>query len=119
MGFRVKDVRIDKQKVLAITDGPKYAEYAKSRAERLVDLAVAVFEAAETEPGHRKSENSPPVYVQSFEIRKIGRRWRVVNTDPGANLVEFGAHPRGGPTPTLRYAPMRKALDLLEAEGRL
>lgn len=118
MGYKVKTVTLDKEKMLAILDGPKYSALAKARGETLKEIAIQIFNAKETEPGVRESELTPPVYIESFVVKKIGRKWRVVNTDPGALLVEFSAHPGGGSTRTLGYAPMRLALDALEAEAR-
>lgn len=63
---------------------------------------------------------TPPPYSESFRMRKAPALVRgvggyiVYNIDPIADLVEFGAHPRGGPTQTLRYRPFGRALDSME-----
>lgn len=80
--------------------------------------SIAVFMDRKRDVPWRPSETSPPKYAESFELRKLGRIWRLVNKDPGAIWVEFGAH-AGGVTSVLKYKPMRTALDMLEAEGRL
>lgn len=58
---------------------------------------------------------TPPPYADSFYVRKLMRRgmtiYRVGNNDPVAVLVEFGAHPRGGPTETLGYRPLGAGVD--------
>lgn len=118
MAYRVGTPRIDRKKMLTITDGPKYSKYAKEQASKLKALAIDVFHEREVGGPWRPSDTSPPRYVQSFVIRKVGRNWRLVNEDPGAVWVEFGAH-AGGVAPVLKYAPMREALDRLEAQERL
>ncbi|MFC6021507.1 hypothetical protein ACFP2T_35730 [Plantactinospora solaniradicis] len=102
--------------MIQIAEGPRGEALARDRAEKLIDYAIEIFDAAETEPGNRKSEYTPPIYNRSFAVRKRGRRLRVVNRDGGTNFVEWGAHPGNGPTFALGYAPMRKALDRLGNE---
>lgn len=115
MAYRVGTPKVDGKKMLTITDGPKYSKYAKEQAGKLRGYAIDIYHAREKGGPWRPSNTSPPKYVESFVIRKVGRNWRLVNEDPGAVWVEFGAH-AGGVAPILKYAVMRTALDRLEAE---
>lgn len=58
---------------------------------------------------------TPPPYAESFFTRSFRRGhvtvYAVGNDDPVADLVEFGAHPRGGPTATLGYRPLGAGID--------
>lgn len=119
MAFRVGTPKIDgKKMVQVINTTGRYERYAKTQLERLRELAIDVFHEREAGGRWRPSETSPPRYVEVFVLRKIGLNYRLVNRDPGANWVEWGAH-AGGVTPVLKYAPMRTALDRLESEERL
>lgn len=115
MAYRVGTPKVDGKKMLTITDGPKYSQVAKDHARRLQIHAIEVYYERKHDVPWRPSNTSPPKYVESFVVRKVGRNWRLVNEDPGAVWVEFGAH-AGGVTPILKYAVMREALDRLEAE---
>lgn len=116
MAWRVGTPKIDGRKMLAITDGPKYAEYAKKQAGKLKELAIEVYNERYKAGPYRTSKTSPPKYVEVFVVRKIGRNWRLVNEDPGATWVEWGAHAGGNPeAPILKYKPMRTSLDRLES----
>lgn len=119
MAFRVRELKINETKYVSIVDGPKYSKEARAKGQKLIAYAGQIFLQHEVEEGHRASEWSPPHYIESFQLKKVGRVWRVINEDPGAMAVEFGVHPGGGETLALGYAPMRRALDALEAEGRL
>lgn len=118
MAWRVGTPKIDGRKMVQVinTTG-KYERYAKHQMERLRELAIEVFEEQEVPGPRRESNTSPPWYVEVFVIRKIGLNFRLVNRDPGAQWVEWGAH-AGGVTPILKYKPMRTALNLLEFEER-
>lgn len=119
MKWRVGTPKIDGRKMLTITDGPKYADVAKKQAGQLKVLAIQVYKERFKNGPWRTSNTSPPKYVEVFTIRKIGRNWRLVNEDPGAVWVEWGAHPGGNPDVfILKYAPMRTALDRLEGRER-
>lgn len=119
MAYRVGTPKIDGKKMVQVlnTTG-RYEKYAKGQLERLKVLAIEVYNERSRHLPFRPSETSPPRYVESFVLRKIGLNYRLVNRDPGANWVEWGAH-AGGVTPVLKYAPMRTALDRLEAQERL
>ena len=116
--YRVSPVRLDRKKILASVDSPEYVRLVKESGQELIDIAIEVFDLSETEPGNRPSRWTPPIYRQSFDIRKVGRTWRIINTDPGATAVELGVHPGGGPTLAMRYFPIRRALDALGARAR-
>lgn len=119
MAFRVGTPKLDgKKMVQVINTTGKYEKYAKRQLNRLQELAIEIYREQEVEGPWRPSGTSPPKYVESFVIRKVGFNHRLVNRDPGANWVEWGAH-AGGVAPILKYAPMRTALDRLEAEERL
>lgn len=89
----------------------------RSKLEQLKAAAVLVYLAEEKKDVWRPSETSPPLYTRSFKIQKSAgvRKWQLVNFDPGAMWVEYGTHPGGGDTFTLRYRPMGKALIVMEA----
>lgn len=78
--------------------------------EEIITEAKAVY-SARAEGDNRLSETSPPKYLESFSaVKTSDGNWAVVNDDPGAAWVEFGAH-AGGRTPVLKYAPLRTAVD--------
>lgn len=64
---------------------------------------------------------TPPAYSESFFIRSRQENHRRVysvgNDDPVAVLVEFGAHPRGGPTEVLGYRPLGHGVDAVANGG--
>lgn len=67
---------------------------------------------------------TPPPYAESFYVDRAvysDSRKRGVfvagNNDPVAMLVEFGAHPRGGPTEVLGYRPLGHGIDAAAGEG--
>ncbi|WP_143194179.1 hypothetical protein [Micromonospora sp. CB01531] len=119
MAWRVGTPKIDGRKMVQIinTTG-KYEKYAKGQLRRLREIAIEIYHDREVGGPWRKSNTSPPKYVEVFVIRKYGMNYRLVNRDPGAQWVEWGAH-AGGKVAILKYAPMRTALDRLEAEERL
>lgn len=118
MPYKVGTPKIDGRKMLTITDGPKYSKYAVVQARKLRRHCIDIYYERYVGGVWRPSNTSPPKYAESFVVRKVGRNWRLVNEDPGAVWVEFGAR-AGGTTPILKYAVMRTALDRLEAEERL
>lgn len=119
MAFRVGTPKLDGRKMVQVinTTG-KYEKYARGQLLKMKAFAIEVYLEREAGGPWRPSNTSPPKYVEVFVIRKVGMNYRLVNRDPGANWVEWGAH-AGGVTPILKYAPMRTALDRLEAEERL
>lgn len=92
-----------------ILQGTGVSRFTKRKCEAIVDEAIRIFQS---QAKHTKAP-TPPEYIHSFLIEKIGRYFRIVNHDPVANLVEFGAHPGGGETFTLRYRPLGRAIEVL------
>lgn len=92
---------------------PRYDAYAISRLELLEAEAKRIFRMRRKGP-FRPSPTSPPRYEQSFVKAKVGRTWWLINNDPGALWVEFGAH-AGGRTLVLKYRPLGLALDSVSA----
>jgi hypothetical protein len=83
------------------------------KAEEFVTIARGIFE------GHSQHDPFPPVYYStSFKVRGVRdglvRGVRILNSDPTAVWVEFGAH-AGGKTPVLRYRVFGRTADILEA----
>ena len=117
---RVKKLHIDGAKLKAVAaTSPEYHRYAKSRAERWVEIAKAIFVAREVKTNQGEtSETSPPRYLQSFFIDTLPNGVIRAGNSDETFWVEHGAH-AGGKTPVLGYRPMTLALDALEAEGRL
>lgn len=98
----------------------------KFQAEKFKAIAIGVFQA------QSKHEEEPPAfYTSSFVIKRVfrpldgvdnlpGYAYQVGNTDPIANLVEFGAHPGGDATTrVLRYRVFGRTLDIMELSGGL
>ena len=119
MAYRVGTPKLDGRKMAQVinTTG-KYERYARAQLLKIKEYAIQTYLEKEAGGPWRPSNTSPPKYVESFVIRKVKMNFRLVNRDPGANWVEWGAH-AGGVAPILKYAPMRTALDRLEAEERL
>jgi hypothetical protein len=107
--------RLDIRKVEGIVDRSPVLETMKQhRATELRNRARMLFLARQIPTNEwRTSETSPPKYVLSFRLQRVKALkhydWRVVNNDPAAIWVEFGAH-AGGRTLVLRYFPMTEAL---------
>lgn len=79
--------------------------------EELEAKAISIFLAMEVKGPHRLSNTSPPFYIESFEPRRFGNKWRLYNTDPNGFWVEFGAHSgEHHTTPILKYRPLGRAL---------
>jgi len=100
---------------------PRANEYVRAKAEEIKRVAIAYFESVQVSDNEwRLSETTPPKYVASFKLRRIKTvrafKWRVINDDPGALFVEYGAH-AGGRTFVLRYKPMTRALDIVAASS--
>jgi hypothetical protein len=110
----ITELEIDWQKVKKVaTRSPLYEFYARKKAEEIKQVAIAVYlgqQRADNEA--RTSETSPPKYLLSWEIKQDGSDFFLINTDPGAMWVEFGAR-AGGKTRVLRYKPLTRALDIV------
>lgn len=95
------------------TSSSGYYAYAESRAEVLKSAAEGVFNTEEHKHNQwRTSETTPPKYLQSWKIERDGNNVYLINEDPAAMWVEFGAH-AGGETPVLRYKPLTRALEIV------
>lgn len=95
---------------------PRADEYVHAKAEEIKHTAQAVFISRQRDDNEwRLSETTPPKYLASFKLRRIKTvrafKWRLINDDPGAIFVEYGAH-AGGRTFVLRYKPMTTALGI-------
>lgn len=102
---------------LVLHTDPRMDAYGHFVATEIKDAAIAVFSGSQRWDNEwRLSETTPPKYIKSFKIRKLkrirGLAWKVVNEDPGAVWVEFGAH-AGGETFVLRYRPLGRAIDIV------
>lgn len=103
-------------RAVAITS-PQYDTYARRRAELLKEVAIRVFQARQRRDNEeRTSEHTPPKYIVSWKIERDGEGHKLINTDPAANLVEWGAR-AGGETPVLKYRPMGTALEIVSNQG--
>lgn len=96
---------------------PRANAAVRAIAQELMDTAKVVFLARQRADNEsRTSEFTPPKYINSFQINKLKRlrgvAWEVRNIDPGATLVEYGAH-AGGQTFVLRYKPLTVALEII------
>lgn len=107
------------RKVLA--NSTEYRVYSHRVATRIKDAAMTVFSRAQRWDNEwRLSETTPPKYLASFRIEwhKATITHRMINGDPGWNLVEYGAHPGGHPHVfVLRYRPLARGLDIVAAGG--
>ncbi len=96
---------------------PRAATYMAAKCEEVVEVAKAIFlKAQRSDNEGRTSEYTPPKYINSFRTERLrrvrGLAWIIRNTDPGATLVEYGAH-AGGTTFVLRYKPMTRAMEIV------
>lgn len=104
---------------LVLHTDPRMDAYGHRVATEIKDAAIAVFSSSQRWDNEwRLSETTPPKYIKSFKIAKLkrirGLAWKVVNDDPGAVFVEFGAH-AGGQAFVLRYRPLARAIDIVAA----
>lgn len=89
-----------------------------ARALEILEEAKRIFNIQQRHDNEwRTSETTPPKYIQSFRLRRVrnlraGPGYRVINDDPGALWVEFGAH-AGGKTFVLKYRPLGRALTIV------
>lgn len=110
-------VNISKAKVFAFAvSSPRYHEYTAGQAEEINETAREVFLARQRHDNeHRTSEHTPPKYAESFKVYREGLTWIAANSDPGSNLVEWGAR-AGGKTAVLRYRPLGTAIEIVAAQ---
>lgn len=99
-----------------ISTSPKVHAVGMEVCQDLVDEATRVFKNQEV-GSDRVSGTSPPKYLDSFVVTREDDTFRVTNTDPGATMVEFGAHAGQQKTPVLKYQPLRRALENLVAKN--
>ncbi len=105
-----------------IRTDPRTELMCRAAAADVIDQAKHVFELAQRHDNEaRTSEFTPPKYALSFRLRKIraakhGFAWQATNDDPGAMLVEYGAH-AGGRTFVLRYKPLTRGLDIVATKN--
>lgn len=96
----------------AVLNGSEMQDYCHTVAEEIVKEAKAIFSAQ----WEHAQMPTPPPYIGAFRITKrTGPGWTVENYDPASNLVEWGSHPGGGHTFTLRYRPLGRAVEVLHA----
>jgi hypothetical protein len=123
LGFNQGRGHISSEEVRRALNNPKTDVVLYSKAVKIRDRAILIFQSREKS----SNESTFPLYAASFSIRKVrraaGEFWQVVNNDPAAFWVEFGAyykpetkvrwpnHPM-----ILRYAPLRLATDAVSAE---
>lgn len=111
------NLRISETALLRVTErSPRYKTFAEARAELLRLAAIRIFRQREVQVGSVSSATSPPVYIESFRVTWSGGKLMLINIDPGALWVEFGAR-AGGITEVLKYRPMGLAIDLVAAGG--
>jgi hypothetical protein len=98
-------------------EDPRARAYIQERAQAIVDVAKADFERQQRHDNElRTSETTPPKYLEEFQVEvypsEEGLKFRILNTDPAASWVEYGAH-AGGKTFVLRYKPMTHAVEIV------
>lgn len=101
-------VSISKDGWVRLMNGRAIARYTEEIAKEIVEEAIRVYR---TQAKHK--EEGPIFYAESFKIEAAGKSWKIYNFDPIANLVEFGAHPGGGETFTLRYRPLGRGVQVV------
>ena len=108
-------VDVDHAKLRMVADtSPELSREVREKAQGISIKAQAVFRARQHMSNEwRLSETTPPKYIRSFKLERLqkakGYSWVVVNTDPAAAWIEYGAH-AGGRTFVLRYYPLKTAL---------
>lgn len=98
----------------AAVASPGYRAFALAKANELKEAAEQVFKMSQRSDNEdRESETTPPKYLQSWNITvdADGVVW-LINEDPAAAWVEFGAR-AGGRTPVLKYRPLGRALEIV------
>jgi len=112
MSFADVNLNLTEKEILALARGSKKMEVvATTVCSDIIDTAKDVFRS-QSKGSTKASETSPPKYLESFTSGSNEDGWFVRNNDPGAAMVEFGAL-AGGTTPVLKYAPLRRAVDIL------
>jgi hypothetical protein len=94
-----------------VAAAPGSPKVTLDHAQRLQQNAEREFRS-QTQGETRAGSVSPPRYADSWEIQSVAAGGtRLSNTARHAQWVESGAHPGGGPTQTLAYRPIRRAID--------
>ena len=110
------NLKINEQALVGVaTNSPRYDAYVATIGAKYIEEAKAIFRRRRKTSQRNRSETSPPAYIESFFVRKVGKDWWFGNSDPGALWVEFGAH-AGGKTFVLKYRPLGLALDAIALE---
>lgn len=96
---------------------PRADALVRGKANEVVAFAKVDFERQQRHDNEsRTSEFTPPKYIESFGVRRIesdhGVKYEAFNDDPGATLVEYGAH-AGGEHFVLRYKPLTHGLNAI------
>lgn len=101
-----------------IETDPRAAALVRRKAIEVVEAAKAVFDISQRWDNESEtSQNTPPKYRESFYVERMnqpGVVYHAGNSDPGWNMVEYGAH-AGGKTFVLRYRPLARGLDIVAA----
>lgn len=110
-------VQIDKAALRRILEASQeYNQLQHRVAEELMEKAKEIFIAREIKTNEdRLSRYTPPKYIDEFSIVDEGETIKVVNSDPGWYLVEFGGHTDGHQT-VPKYRPLGLALDAMTIE---
>lgn len=88
--------------------------FVKKTAQKIIRNARIIFLS---QVKHTHGVTIPP-YADSFKLNRLRRGvWQVLNTDPAALWIEFGAH-AGGKTKVLAYRPLGKAVDAVQGGAK-
>lgn len=113
MGTRLYGLKIDSKMLVAIAyTSPEFHHLVHDRLDEIEAEAKRIFAMSRRMRHFEESQTSPPRYVRSFSKRRMAKSWRLINNDPGAMWIEFGAH-AGGKEFVLGYRPMGRALDIV------
>ena len=100
-----------------LLNSPQMMILLRLKGEEFIAVALEIYTASS-----RHDATAPVFYAQRFGIREVHhllvQAIEVYNDDPTAEWVEFGAH-AGGKTPVLRYRPLGRAADVLEARAHV
>lgn len=99
-------------------EDPRCRAYYHEIAQKFFDLAIADYlRQQRSDNESRTSETTPPKYIESFAVEIYataeGLKFYIINTDPAASWVEYGAHAGKGKTFVLRYKPMTHAIEAM------
>ena len=113
--FRAGKFDISRRELQEIVDdSPEFDAWAEKKLSEIEATAIAIFQAEEVKGPQHESWTTPPKYIESFERRRFGNRWRLYNTDPNGIWVEFGAHSgEHHDIPILRYRPLGRAIQIV------